>query len=188
MSDEKNILVVDCQYDFIDGTLACEFADEAVKNIVALINSNPDAKIYYSLDWHNPEHCSFVNNGGTWPVHCVAKTHGAELHEIFYNEIKNPEQRPNENNMYFKGCNNDVEEYSAFDAKNKSGHALNQDIKSNELTVVGIASEFCVKESILAFMNAGKKIKFVKNCVAYVNSDGHAKNLQELSARGVVIA
>ena len=185
---QENILVVDCQYDFIDGSLACGGADEAVKNIVSYINERPDAKIFYSLDSHSLKHCSYINNGGTWPVHCNTGTHGAELHELFYTAIKNPSQRPNDNNMYYKGTDDNVEEYSAFNAKNKSGHALNQDVNTNELTVLGIASEFCVRESVLAFMDAGKKIKLVQNSVAWVDHDGHIKNLNDLKSRGVNVA
>ena len=105
------ILVVDCQYDFIDGTLACGHSEEAVKNIIAFINANPSAKIYYSADNHSIRHCSYIPNGGTWPVHCQAGTHGAELHESFFTDIINPSQRPNDSTIYYKGENDSVEEY-----------------------------------------------------------------------------
>ena len=93
------ILVVDCQYDFINGTLACGHSFEAIANIISLINSNPDAKVYYSADWHSPKHCSYAQNGGTWPVHCQAETHGAAIHDSFFMDIQNPAQRPNEANI-----------------------------------------------------------------------------------------
>ena len=51
----KEILIVDCQYDFIDGSLACGHSEEAVKNIISFINTNPDAKIFYSADNHSPK-------------------------------------------------------------------------------------------------------------------------------------
>ncbi|MBQ7578187.1 MAG: isochorismatase family protein [Synergistaceae bacterium] len=181
------LLVVDCQYDFIDGSLACAHSDEAVKNIAAFINSHPDAKIYYSADAHSPKHCSYIPNGGTWPVHCQADTHGAEIHEIFYQQIKNPSQRPNDENIYYKGQNDSVEEYSAFEAKNKSGQKI-CDVIGKNVIVVGIASEFCVRESILALIKSGHNVEIFANCLAWVNEDEHKKNINELKSLGVKIS
>ena len=181
------ILVVDCQYDFIDGTLACGHSEEAVKNIINFINSNPDAKVFYSADNHSPKHCSYIPNGGTWPIHCQAGTHGAKIHEAFYTDIKNPAQRPNDETIYYKGENDDVEEYSAFEAKNKSGRKL-CDVISPEVIVCGIASEFCVRESVLALMKSGRKVEIPVDMLAWVDETGHKKNIAELSEMGVKIA
>ena len=117
----KTLLVVDCQYDFIDGTLACGGAEAAVKKIIEYINAHPDMKVLYSSDWHSPKHCSFTENGGTWPVHCVAGTHGAAIHEAFSQTVLRPEQRPGDATVYHKGTDDGREEYSAFEAKNAAG-------------------------------------------------------------------
>ena len=183
----KEILVVDCQYDFIDGSLACGHSEEAVKNIVEFINANPDAKVYYSADWHSLNHCSYIQNGGTWPVHCNAGTHGAEIHESFYHDVKNSSQRPNDANIYYKGDDDSREEYSAFNARNKAGHELNQDI-GHEVIVVGIASEFCVRESVLALLNSGRKVIVNQNMLGWVDESNHLKNIAELSSMGVEIS
>ncbi len=186
----ENLLIVDCQYDFIDGTLACEHAEDAVQNIIDYVNANPDINTFYSADWHNLAHCSFkVNNkGGTWPVHCVAKTHGSELHKNFHRKILNLNQQPDKHkNVYFKGCDDNLEQYSAFDAKNEAGDILNQHIKGN-VTIVGIASEFCVRESALAFLDAGVKVKILADALAWVNRDEHEKNLADLESRGAEIS
>lgn len=182
----KDILVVDCQYDFIDGSLACGHSEEAVKNIVEFINSNPDAKVYYSADWHSLNHCSYTKNGGTWPVHCNANTHGAEIHESFYRDVKNSSQRPNDANIYYKGDDDSREEYSAFNARNKAGHELNQDI-GHDVIVVGIASEFCVRESVIALLNSGRKINVNQKMLGWVDESNHIKNLHELESMGVKI-
>lgn len=182
----KDILVVDCQYDFIDGSLACGHSEEAVKNIVEFINSNPDAKVYYSADWHSLNHCSYTQNGGTWPVHCNANTHGAEIHESFYRDVKNSSQRPNDTNIYYKGDDDSREEYSAFNARNKAGRELNQDI-GHDVIVVGIASEFCVRESVIALLNSGRKINVNQKMLGWVDESNHIKNLHELESMGVKI-
>ncbi|MBQ9388610.1 MAG: isochorismatase family protein [Synergistaceae bacterium] len=181
------ILVVDCQYDFIDGTLACGHSEEAVKNIIAFINANPSAKIYYSADNHSIRHCSYIPNGGTWPVHCQAGTHGAELHESFFSDIISPSQRPNDSTIYYKGENDSVEEYSAFEAKNKAGKKL-CDVLGDEVTVTGIATEFCVRESVLALLNSGRKVTVKADMLGWVDESNHKKTLSELTEKGAIIA
>lgn len=183
----KDILVVDCQYDFIDGSLACGHSEEAVKNIIALINSQPDAKVFYSADYHSPKHCSYIQNGGTWPLHCQTGTHGAEIHADFYSKIKNPAQRPNDANIYYKGNIDDREEYSAFNARNKNGQELNQNISSDVL-VCGIASEFCVRESVLALLKSGHNVEVPENLVGWVDKKNHHANIKELASMGVKIS
>lgn len=180
------ILVVDCQYDFIDGSLACGHSEEAVKNIISFINKNPDAKIFYSADNHSPKHCSYIPNGGTWPVHCQAGTHGAELHSSFAKDIENPEQRPNDYTIYYKGEDDSVEEYSAYEAKNIAGEKL-CDILGREVIVTGIATEFCVKESVTALLESGRKVTVKADMLGWVDEKNHKKTLDELSNMGALI-
>ena len=182
----QDILVVDCQYDFIDGSLACKHSQEAVKNIINFINANPSARVFYSADNHSPKHCSYIPNGGTWPVHCQAGTHGAELHSAFFTDIINPEQRPNDSTIYYKGENDSLEEYSAFSAKNKAGQVLS-DVIGSDVLVCGIASEFCVRESVLALKDSGRKIEVPESMLGWVDGEGHRKNVAELSAMGVSV-
>ncbi len=179
----KDILVVDCQYDFIDGTLACKHAEEAVHNIIKFINANPSARVFYSADKHSPKHCSYIPNGGTWPVHCQAGTHGAELHASFYTDIINPEQRPNESNTYYKGTIDDTEQYSAFYAANDKGQDL-CDVLGMDVLICGIATEFCVKETVKEFAYTWRNIEVSANMLGWVDDEGHKKTLEELSALG----
>ena len=181
------ILVVDCQYDFIDGTLACGHSEEAVKNIITFINANPTAKVFYSADNHSPKHCSYIPNGGTWPIHCQAGTHGAELHASFTSGIENPAQRPNDYTVYRKGEDDGREEYSAYEAKNIAGEKL-CDILGREVVVTGIATEFCVKESVLALLKSGRKVTVKADMLGWVDADGHKKALQELAEMGATVA
>ncbi len=183
----RDLLVVDCQYDFIDGSLACGHSEEAVKNIIAFINANPDMKVYYSADNHSCNHCSYTQNGGTWPVHCQAGTHGAEIHTSFYSDVINPAQRPNEDTVYYKGENDKLEEYSAFEAKNKAGRKI-CDVIGRDVIVSGIASEFCVRESVTALMNSGRNVEVPESMLGWVDEAGHHKNISELRNMGVKVA
>ena len=184
----KDIIVVDCQYDFIDGTLACAHSEEAVRNIIAYINAHPDARVFYSADWHGPKHCSYIPNGGTWPVHCQAGTHGAELHASFTSDIVNPAQRPNDSNVYRKGTKDDLEEYSAFHARNEASHKELCEVAGSDVLICGIATEFCVKETVLAIMKSGRNVEVPADMLGWVDGEGHKKTLAELSSLGVRVA
>ena len=60
-----HLIIVDCQYDFIDGSLACSHSREAVRNIIAFANAN-DVECMYTSDWHSKTNKSFKINGGIW--------------------------------------------------------------------------------------------------------------------------
>ena len=109
-----HLIIVDCQYDFIDGSLACSHSREAVRNIIAFANAN-DVECMYTSDWHSKTNKSFKINGGIWPVHCVAGSRGAEVSDEF-NQM-NEGNRPGKDNIFYKGKNDDVEEYSATAAE-----------------------------------------------------------------------
>ena len=118
-----DLIIVDCQYDFIDGSLACQHSKEAVEYLVDFINTHP-VRALYTSDWHKETNKSFKVNGGIWPVHCVAGTHGAAVSEDFAKGIKEKANHPGKENLFLKGQNDDVEEYSAFNGVNGEGKPL----------------------------------------------------------------
>lgn len=176
------LLVVDCQYDFVEGSLACQKSEEAIENIIKYINENPEMYIAYSLDWHSLENESFKRNGGIWPDHCVQNSQGAKLDPAFTEKIINPAQRPQENNCFYKGLDDKEEEYSAFNAKREDGAALHE-VLPTEVRVAGLASEYCVRESALALKEAGFNAEVIAEAVGYVDEADHLKNLQDLQER-----
>lgn len=180
-----DLVIVDCQYDFIDGTLACENAHEAVAKIVSLINKGTLRPLYTS-DWHSPSNHSFKVNGGIWPVHCVAGTHGAELDEAFTKDVTDAALRPSGKNRFLKGQNDEVEEYSAFNGKNEEGKTLGEEA-IRHVVVTGIASEYCVRETVLALLSSGRTVSLYVPGLAWVKEEDHKKNLKDLSDRGVVL-
>ncbi|OPA75473.1 hypothetical protein BFG05_06265 [Campylobacter pinnipediorum subsp. pinnipediorum] len=159
-----DLLVVDMQNDFISGTLACSNASEIVKKVVDFIK-NFKGNIYYSLDWHEISHCSFSQNGGMWPTHCVAESFGASLDNEFYTKLSS-QKAPNANNMFFKGMLK--EQYSAFKAKNKDNVFLS-DVVNKDILIVGIALEYCVLQTAIDFKNAGFNVSVDSNLCACVN-------------------
>ena len=154
---DSALVVVDMLYDFIDGSLACLNSKNAVNEAAAFIDKmtagqNGDENdildtfpILFVCDHHPAEHCSFSENGGTWPAHCVAGTHGGAVHDKlqpYMNEVL----------TFYKGCDRDCEQYSGFEGMNKAGQSMGEvldllDIR--DVYVCGIATEFCVKASFL---------------------------------------
>lgn len=181
----KSLIIVDCQYDFIDGSLACENAENAVNRIIQYLNLN-DTRVHYSMDWHSRENKSFKVNGGIWPVHCVQGERGARLHDDFYMLVDEDDKKPNEGNTYYKGMNDRVEEYSAYNAKNNQNVTL-RDSLDKEVIVAGIASEFCVRETVLALLKDGHRVEVLEEGLAYVDPEEHRKNLEDLRDRGARI-
>lgn len=185
---EKSLLVIDCQNDFISGSLACEHAKEAVDYIAKYINEN-DVRPIYTMDWHTEKNKSFVENGGIWPAHCVMNTNGSKIHKDF-SETEDMLKAPGlTNNNYFKGTNDDVEEYSAYNA---SFPGLGKRIKlseniSRDIIVCGIATEYCVKETILELLKNGFNVFLLKNGLGYVTKEGHLQTLKELEDKGVIL-
>lgn len=179
---KDQLIVVDCQYDFITGSLACLNAIDAIDWIIKYINHN-DVEVFYSMDWHNKTNKSFVENGGIWPPHCVKNTKGSKLHKDFYEKILDNRNKPNVENMYYKGKDDFVEEYSVYNALNERGETLSTNI-NEKVIITGIASEFCVRESVLEFLNDKKEVYIISQALGYVKEEEHKKNLQELLILG----
>ncbi len=181
----NDLIIVDCQYDFIDGSLACGHSHEAVKYLVDFANSH-EVRCLYTSDWHSPTNGSFAENGGTWPVHCVAGTAGAELSPDFAKGIQSEANRPNEGNLFLKGKKDDVEEYSAFHGVNGEGKGL-CDVASPKVYVGGIATEYCVKETVLALARSGRSVTVLSEGLGYVDKAGHEKTLEEWKNLGIEV-
>lgn len=75
---DKILLIVDPQVDFISGSLAVEGAKEKMDALAsALQNGEIDCDyVMVTKDFHPSNHCSFKENGGQWPPHCVKGTTG----------------------------------------------------------------------------------------------------------------
>ncbi len=172
-------IVIDMLYDFIDGSLACVNSGEAVKKSVEYINAHPGQQVLYVCDCHPADHCSFEENGGIWPVHCVVDTKGGSIHEDYYKKIEKPENRPSENNIFYKGRNKDTEEYSGYGAVNGAGEKISS-VCSTNVIISGIATEYCIKETVLNLYRHGFNVTIIKDALAFVTLKGHIRTMEEL--------
>lgn len=133
----KILVAVDLQNDFIDGSLAVPGAGSVIPIIKETLGAYD--MVYFTLDWHAAGHCSFREQGGPWPVHCVHHTVGAALADGLLEGV-------DEGRVRFVTKAEKVEQYGAFADVTPS----TQDwfAPGDEVTVCGIASEYCVVETL----------------------------------------
>lgn len=143
------LLIVDVQYDFIPGgALAVPHGDEVLDRINELIDSDRFDLVVATRDWHPPNHGSFEEQGGPWPPHCVQDTHGAQIHErILREEI---------DVIIDKGIDPGIEGYSGFEATELEKVLRDHEIE--RVTVLGLATDYCVKSTALDALGAGFEV------------------------------
>lgn len=189
------LVVVDMLYDFIDGSLACLNAENAVAQTLKYIDSQTKGQggeeheildtfpILFIRDHHPADHSSFKDNGGIWPPHCIAGTHGGEIH----NDLQ---PYAGEELTFDKGCDRNVEQYSGFEAVNNAGQTLGEVLElldTTDVYVCGIATEYCVRNTCEDLLKAGFKVHLLKDCIAYVDHEGHLKAVNEMASKGISI-
>ena len=88
MEPRSILITVDLQKDFINGTLPAKDAEQIIPAINN-VKHNFDL-LYFTLDWHPANHCSFTKEGGIWPVHCVHYTEGASIPDCIFADVADP--------------------------------------------------------------------------------------------------
>lgn len=159
---KKLLLVIDCQYGFIEGgKLAVTGATGIMNDLCEYVHkngSNYEAAVA-TVDWHPVDHCSFKENGGIWPLHCTQHSHDAAIYEPLLNVLND---KMKSLTILTKGTNPDHEEYSIF--KNEESHdylvSLVESLGIEEVDVVGIAYDYCVADSVKDGLRSLPGVKF----------------------------
>ena len=142
----RALIIVDFQNDFCPGgALAVPEGDEIAGRLNDLAGSDEFDLVVATRDWHPPDHGSFAEQGGPWPVHCVAGTPGAELHQAL-------DATPIDV-VVDKGQDPATEGYSGFQGTGLSGVLRERGI--DQLTVAGLATDYCVKNTALDALHEG---------------------------------
>jgi nicotinamidase/pyrazinamidase len=184
------LVVVDLQNDFADpaGSLSVRGGSE----IVDLVNSEAKraleagAAVVYTQDWHPAHTPHFAQDGGIWPIHCVAETWGAELAPGL--AVNGPVVR--------KGTHGE-DGYSGFSVRNPAGGLpvpteLDATLArggAERLIVCGLATDYCVKATALDGVRLGYQTAVLLDAVRAVDlqpGDGD-RALDEMAAAGVTI-
>ncbi|MDT5269680.1 MAG: nicotinamidase/pyrazinamidase [Acidobacteriota bacterium] len=180
-TEKRALIVVDVQNDFCpSGTLAVERGDEVVEPLNRLIAEflEEGQPVYKSRDWHPAATKHFADYGGTWPVHCVQNTHGAEFHERL---LDDPRVK-----VVSKGLG-DEDNYSAFDGTTLAEDLRRQNVR--EVWVGGLATDYCVKQTVLDALRAGFRVRALSDAMRAVNLQpgDDTRALAEMRAAGAEI-
>jgi nicotinamidase/pyrazinamidase len=171
------LLIVDFQNDFSPGgALAVPEGDAIAPRVRELIDSGRFDLVVATRDWHPPEHGSFADNGGIWPVHCVAGTPGAELHASLPRESIDV--------IVDKGTEADTEGYSGFQGTTLGDLLRERGI--DRVTVVGLATDYCVRATALDALTAGFEVEVDRAGVRGIDAEpGDVQRaLDEVEAAG----
>ncbi|MGD0177289.1 MAG: nicotinamidase [Candidatus Bathyarchaeia archaeon] len=161
INKQSALVVVDLQNDFCPGgALPVENGDKVVPVLNKYIEKfrKAGAPILFTRDWHPPDHSSFKAQGGPWPPHCVQNSEGAK----FRNDLLIPP----EGEIVSKADKKD-EAYSFFQETDLAQKLKERGIK--RLLVGGLATDYCVKETVLDGLKYGFEVFVLDDASKGVN-------------------
>jgi nicotinamidase/pyrazinamidase len=172
------LVVVDVQNDFADpsGSLYVNGGEDVVPRANVEIERAlaGGAAVVYTQDWHPESTPHFRKDGGIWPVHCVRETWGAALR---------PDLRVS-GSVLRKGVGGE-DGYSAFSVRDPTSGAeaktaLEELLRTagvERITILGLATDYCVKETVLDAAELGFHAAVVRDAIRAVDlspGDGDA--------------
>src|ERR1700704_2242336 len=163
MANQKKraLIVVDVQNDFCPGgSLAVPHGDEVIAPLNKLIEEflERGEPVFKTRDWHPPQTRHFAAYGGTWPVHCVQDSKGAEFHPDLLDDMHI--------RVVSKGLG-DEDSYSGFDGTDLALQLRRLGVE--EVWVGGLATDYCVKSTVLDALKQGFRVKAVENAMRAVD-------------------
>jgi nicotinamidase/pyrazinamidase len=177
----RALLIIDFQNDFTaGGALAVPDGDAIADRVNELIASGGFDLVVATRDWHPADHGSFEAQGGPWPPHCVQGTHGAELHPALDREAIDA--------VVDAGYRPDLEGYSGFEETDLAAILREHDV--DEVTVVGLATDYCVKETAADALREGLRVSVDRAGVRGIDvQPGDSERaLDELRAAGAQVS
>lgn len=175
------LIVVDVQNDFLPGgALGVPGGDQVVPVLMRYMArfQSRGLPIFLSRDWHPPNHCSFRERGGPWPVHCVAGSPGSLPPPGF--------QAPPSAVVIHKATEPDQDAYSAF-----QGTPLDERLRAagvRRLFVGGLATDYCVLNTVKDARKLGYDVCLLTDGIRAVNvqPDDGRKAEEEMVHLGAV--
>ena len=175
------LIIIDVQNDFLPG--GCLAVPDGEK-IVPIFNQyialfeEASLPIFATRDWHPANHCSFVEQGGTWPSHCVANTPGA----AFVQELLLPAAVP----IISKAVSPEKESYSDFEDTDFDEQLHHLGV--SRLYIGGLATDYCVRSTVLDGLRIGYAVFLLVDAVRAVDvqpGDGD-RAIEEMKQQGAV--
>jgi nicotinamidase/pyrazinamidase len=178
-TDGDALIVVDVQKDFMPGgRLSVPRGDDVVAPLNRYLSAFQARRlpIYATRDWHPPNHCSFIAQGGPWPSHCVAESDGAAFAA--------PLALPADTIVISKATAPSRDAYSAFDGTELAAilHARNV----RRVFVGGLATDYCVLSTVKDAIKNGFEVDLLEDAIRAVDlePDDGAKALAEMRRLG----
>jgi len=188
----RALFIIDVQNDFTEGgALGVQGGSSVAVRVSELLAAHPEAYpwVFASRDWHSID----GDNGGhfardttpdfatTWPVHCVAGTPGAEYH---------PSMTLPKNTIHIRKGQGEPG-YSIFDGVAEGGEKTGELLIAHGVTdvdVVGLATDFCVRASVLDALEHGQHVRVFTDLIAGVAPEPSEAALGEMGHAGAVLA
>ncbi len=177
------LIIVDLQNDFlIGGSLAVPDGDAVIPVLNTWIRRFRAAElpIFATRDWHPFDHCSFWDQGGPWPPHCVVGTKGAE----FTAELALPPDAL----IHSKAMRPEKEAYSDFE-DGGFGQKL-REMGVGRLFIGGLATDYCVRATVLDGLKEGFRVVLLTDAIRPVEvqpGDGD-RAIAEMREAGALMA
>jgi nicotinamidase/pyrazinamidase len=185
--ERSALLIVDVQNDFCTGGALAVPGSERV--VAALNRRIADAAsagepVFASRDWHPRVTTHFAPYGGTWPVHCVAGSRGADFHPGLH--------LPPGTIVISKGQSPESHGYSAFEGRTDEGTRLGDVLRARGVThlyVGGLATDYCVKQSVLDALAQGFRVTVLGDSISGVDVQpgDSGRAIEEMRGRGAAI-
>jgi nicotinamidase/pyrazinamidase len=156
------LLVTDIQNDFLPGgSLAVAGGDEVIPVLNQYIGEfvAHGLPVYATRDWHPERHCSFRAQGGPWPIHCVAGTHGADFAAKL--------ALPPDTTVISKATSPDREAYSSFEGTSLDSRLREAGIR--RLFIGGIATDYCVLNTVRDARRLGYEVMLLTDAIRAVD-------------------
>uniref|UniRef100_A0A7C2YVB2 nicotinamidase n=1 Tax=Hydrogenobacter sp. TaxID=2152829 RepID=A0A7C2YVB2_9AQUI len=182
LSLKDALIVVDMQRDFMPGgALPVPEGDKIIPrlNQYTRLFSSLGLPVFFTRDWHPPDHISFKEQGGVWPPHCVQNTEGALFHKDLF--------IPQDNRFIIsKGTSKDFDAYSGF-----QGTVLDSLLRERGIRRVfvgGVATDYCVKNTVLGAINLGYEAFLLLDGIkgVDVNPGDSERAIEEMLRAGAV--
>ncbi|NJN69512.1 MAG: isochorismatase family protein [Nitrospira sp.] len=156
------LLIADIQNDFLlGGALEISSGDAILpilENYIQRFQSR-GLPIFLTRDWHPSNHCSFVSQGGPWPVHCVAGSPGSLPPTSF--------TTPPSAVIIYKAIDRDQEAYSAFQNTALDRHL--RALSAHRIFIGGLATDYCVRNSVKDARTLGYDVCLLVDGIKAVN-------------------
>ena len=168
--EEKILVVVDMQNDFIDGSLGTKEAQAIVGNVVKEIEDTSYTKIYVTRDTHFEDYLE-TNEGKHLPVkHCIKNTPGWQLNKDVENALKKRAAITEYINKY------------TFGSMRLVDYILELKRPIKDITLIGLCTDICVVSNALIVKAMGLKCDVIvkKDCCAGVTPEKHEAALETM--------